>query len=62
MGAPEKWPLGRIIKVHIGSNAAVRVVTVKTTTGEYKRHVTRLCPLILPEINNGLLDTTVHTT
>nr|XP_012135784.1 PREDICTED: uncharacterized protein LOC105661897 [Megachile rotundata] len=40
-----KWPLGRILHVHPGDDGIVRVVTVKTGSGTYKRSTTRLCPL-----------------
>ncbi|XP_076392692.1 uncharacterized protein LOC105661897 [Megachile rotundata] len=40
-----KWPLGRILHVHPGDDGIVRVVTVKTGSGIYKRSTTRLCPL-----------------
>ena len=43
---PLKWNLGRIIQVHPGADKCVRVVTVKTANGTYKRPVVKLCPLI----------------
>ncbi|XP_057318280.1 uncharacterized protein LOC130663179 [Microplitis mediator] len=42
---PSKWALGRIVTVHPGQDAIVRVVTLKTKTGEYQRCVKKLCPL-----------------
>lgn len=42
---PMKWPLGRIIDTHPGSDGVCRVVTVRTATGLYKRPVVKLCPL-----------------
>lgn len=42
---PAKWPLGRVLKVHPGEDGLVRVVTVKTQISEYKRPITKLCPL-----------------
>ena len=39
---PTKWPLGRIVNVHTGSDGVVRIVTVKTTTGVYKRPVVKI--------------------
>ncbi|XP_055603791.1 uncharacterized protein LOC129752026 [Uranotaenia lowii] len=42
---PLCWPLARIIAVHPGHDNIVRVVTIKTATGIYKRSVYRLCPL-----------------
>lgn len=42
---PMKWPLGRIVDTHPGSDGVCRVVTVRTSTGLYKRPVVKLCPL-----------------
>ncbi|XP_050507556.1 uncharacterized protein LOC126885173 [Diabrotica virgifera virgifera] len=42
---PLQWPLGRIIEVHPGSDGIVRVATVKTNSGIYKRSIVKLCPL-----------------
>lgn len=39
------WPLGRITAVHPGADNVVRVVTVKTTSGSYKRPISRVFPL-----------------
>ncbi|KAH8298295.1 hypothetical protein KR059_004791, partial [Drosophila kikkawai] len=39
---PSKWILGRISEVHAGSDDKVRVVTVKTAHGSYKRPITKL--------------------
>lgn len=43
------WPLGRVTKVIHGADGVVRVVTVRTRTGEYKRAVSKLYPLPLSE-------------
>jgi len=43
---PTKWPLGRVIEVHPGKDQLVRVVTVRTAKGSYKRPVTKLAVLI----------------
>lgn len=40
-----KWPLGRIVEIHPGNDGCVRVVTVRTSIGTYKRNVTRICRL-----------------
>ncbi|CAK9805171.1 hypothetical protein ANTPLA_LOCUS4356 [Anthophora plagiata] len=42
---PMQWPLGRIVAVHPGTDGIIRVVTVKTSRGEYKRSVKRIAPL-----------------
>ncbi|XP_044313279.1 uncharacterized protein LOC123037281 [Drosophila rhopaloa] len=42
---PSQWLLGRVMEVHPGTDALVRVVTVKTKQGQLKRSVAKLCPL-----------------
>ncbi|XP_076301775.1 uncharacterized protein LOC143219850 [Lasioglossum baleicum] len=42
---PMHWRLGRIVIVHPGDDNIVRVVTVKTAQGLYKRSTTKLSPL-----------------
>lgn len=42
---PLQWKLGRIIATHAGQDGIVRVVTVKTDTGNYKRCIKKICPL-----------------
>jgi hypothetical protein len=44
---PMKWPLGRVTQVHPGKDRLVRVATVRTGKGSYKRPVTKLA-LLLP--------------
>ena len=39
------WPLARVIKTHPTSDGKVRVVTIKTTTGEYIRPIAKLAVL-----------------
>ena len=34
---PAKWPLARVMAVHKGDDGLVRVVTVKTSAGTYRR-------------------------
>ncbi|CAG7709901.1 unnamed protein product [Allacma fusca] len=41
-----KWKLGHVIETHPGKDNLVRVVTLKTSDGELKRPVARLCPLL----------------
>ncbi|XP_055623250.1 uncharacterized protein LOC129766687 [Toxorhynchites rutilus septentrionalis] len=42
---PLQWPLARITELHPGSDGVVRVVTVKTRNGTYRRPVNKICPL-----------------
>ncbi|XP_017759127.1 PREDICTED: uncharacterized protein LOC108550040 [Eufriesea mexicana] len=42
---PLHWPLGRVIELHPGDDGVVRVATVKTATGLYRRCVKKLAPL-----------------
>ena len=41
------WPLARISKIHPGPDEVVRVVTLKTAKGTYKRPTVKLIPLHL---------------
>ena len=50
--APMQCILGRIIAVHPGEDNVIRVVTVKTFRGEYKRSVKKISPLPI-EINSS---------
>lgn len=43
--APMHWRLGRVVAIHPGADKVVRVATVKTNRGIYKRSVKKLCPL-----------------
>ena len=43
-----KWPLARVTAVHPGTDGLVRVITVKTAKGTYKRPVTKAV-LLLPD-------------
>ncbi len=47
---PTKWPMARVIEVNMGKDGLVRVVTVKTRVGTYKRPVTKIA-LLLPNDN-----------
>ncbi|XP_038113822.1 uncharacterized protein LOC119767919 [Culex quinquefasciatus] len=42
---PLKWPLARVIEVHPGQDGCVRVVTVRTKDGTFKRGVSKICVL-----------------
>ena len=44
---PLKWPLARMIKIHAGKDDHMRVVTVKTNSGTYKRPISKIA-LLLP--------------
>ncbi|XP_076243414.1 uncharacterized protein LOC143184816 [Calliopsis andreniformis] len=46
---PMCWLLGRVTAVHPGDDGVVRVITIKTSRGEYKRCVKRVAPLPLYE-------------
>ena len=43
---PTKWPLGRILQTHPGQDNLVRVVTLKTAQGIYKRPVSKIAVLL----------------
>ncbi|XP_062540956.1 uncharacterized protein LOC134208994 [Armigeres subalbatus] len=42
---PLTWPLARVIDVHPGADGLVRVATVRTAKGTYKRAISKLCLL-----------------
>ncbi len=44
---PTKWPLAKVVQVHEGRDKLVRVVSIKTATGIYKRPITKIA-LLLP--------------
>ena len=44
--AHTRWPLSRITKVYHGKDGLVRVVTVKTGSGTYRRPITKVTPLL----------------
>ncbi|XP_062533828.1 uncharacterized protein LOC134202863 [Armigeres subalbatus] len=47
---PLKWKLGRVVEVHAGTDGNIRVVTVKTKDGLYRRAISKIC--ILPIRDN----------
>ena len=50
--APLHWPTGIITEIHPGADGRVRVVTVKTPKGIFKRPIAKICPL--PHVKNKL--------
>jgi hypothetical protein len=44
--APTKWPLGRVLETHPGQDNLVRVVTLKTAQGVYKRPISKIAVLL----------------
>ncbi|XP_018362903.1 PREDICTED: uncharacterized protein LOC108761065 [Trachymyrmex cornetzi] len=46
---PLKWKLGRVIELHPGHDGFIRVVTIRTGNGIYKRSVVKLCKLPVNE-------------
>ena len=40
-----QWPLGRVVEVHAGEDGVVRVVTVQTSKGTYKRPAVKILRL-----------------
>lgn len=42
---PARWALARVIQVHPGPDGQVRVATVKTEIGVFKRPISKLCKL-----------------
>jgi hypothetical protein len=42
---PLQWPTGVILATHPGSDGNVRVVTIRTPKGVFKRPITKSCPL-----------------
>lgn len=45
---PQQWRLGRIVATHPGDDGVVRVVTVKTTSNNFKRAITKVA--LLPSV------------
>ena len=43
---PSKWPMGKIVEVHPGRDGLVRVVQVKTSSGIYKRPISKIAILL----------------
>lgn len=45
---PRCWPAARIVETYPGKDGVVRIVKLKTSTGEYVRPVVQLAPLLPP--------------
>ncbi|XP_065092638.1 uncharacterized protein LOC135713451 [Ochlerotatus camptorhynchus] len=52
---PMKWKLGRVVEVHAGSDGNIRVVTVRTKDGLFRRAISMIC--VLPIRNNQAVPT-----
>ncbi|XP_076384076.1 uncharacterized protein LOC143261733 [Megalopta genalis] len=48
-----QWPLGKIVKIHPGSNGIIRAATVKTATKILDRSIKRLVPLLNQTDDSG---------
>ncbi|OXA46198.1 Gag-Pol polyprotein [Folsomia candida] len=58
---PLKWKLGRVLALHPGPDSIVRVVTLKTSNGEIKRPIVKICPLSVPSSDPNQDDDLVLT-
>ena len=43
---PAKWPIGRVIEVYPGQDGLVRVVSVQTSSGTYRRPIVKVALLL----------------
>ncbi|XP_058448802.1 uncharacterized protein LOC131428774 [Malaya genurostris] len=50
---PLKWQLGRVAELHPGSDGNIRVITVRTKDGSYRRGISKIC--VLPIRDNSKL-------
>ena len=46
---PTKWPLAGITEIYPGQDEKVRVVTVRTPKGTYKRPIVKIVPILRPD-------------
>ncbi|XP_055589224.1 uncharacterized protein LOC129741507 [Uranotaenia lowii] len=42
---PLQWPMARVVDLHPGTDGNIRVVTVRTQNGTYKRGISKICVL-----------------
>lgn len=47
--SPLQWKVGRIVEMHPGADGVLRVVSIKTTTGQLKRSLGKICVLPIDE-------------
>ncbi|XP_018395620.1 PREDICTED: uncharacterized protein LOC108774103 [Cyphomyrmex costatus] len=53
---PLNWPMGRVLETHPGKDNIIRVVTIKTITGVYKRNVRSLAIFSIDTTHSKQLD------
>ncbi|XP_011859105.1 PREDICTED: uncharacterized protein LOC105556617 [Vollenhovia emeryi] len=51
---PLRWKLGRVNELHKGRDDKVRIVTLQTANGTYKRAINKLCKLPIAEMKSNL--------
>ncbi len=52
------WPMEILLEIHPGADNVVRVVTIKTPSGTYKRSVTKVCLVEVVDQDDGHLSST----
>ncbi|XP_055644163.1 uncharacterized protein LOC129780182 [Toxorhynchites rutilus septentrionalis] len=57
---PLRWPLARILELHPGQDGVVRVITLRTAAGVFKRPTTKIC--LLPSAMEDIIDRDVADT
>ncbi|XP_062703501.1 uncharacterized protein LOC134285959 [Aedes albopictus] len=46
---PQKWRFSRVVEIFPGSDGLIRIVSVRTNDGVYRRAITRVCVLPIPD-------------